>query len=675
MGANGGNGCDSVHAIAVRRFRHTLFFPLALAWETDQGGDQRSTSGKRVQALADELAQSSDKPWREIKNLVTHCETPADVPADEDLEAERYQETVFFHRFIQRVLYSDDLRGHGAASDGDDLKRHAAAGNASGRSMRIFRREDLTGVTVEICAVDPLSDFKQMKACEWWEGETKAGHRPSVGSIGRLSIREVNLKLEAVNLYLFEAGVAILTLTVSLACMPNGMLENSVKENGCERAATVADILDLTEQFRRLYIPYWIKSAVGEPEALRLHVWPDGVPAAVTWRHSSGKAFRLAAPPREEVTKAFVADFSHGVPALLPWWKELLPERLRICGTSKEQAEWRFVTDERMATSSFLSIKDINRLSPGTWSRLCFCDKAGDKPNYGEGFLTDFDAHYAYDRFRSWGTRYVMCSYNFVCVVSEGRSPDFIELHMRRHYFQVFLLAQFQAAALLAFSNWVSEAMKSYADDADDDDEAARRRLRNDLYAIERDFQAFVHRYWFTGVSNQVQPSEIYSKLRELLSLETWFREVMTEIETSRAFLRDQEQERTARSAESLSLLAGLGLLIVVPAAILGMNFTFGDKEWLAGLLSTASVQRLVPGATSCGELSKVAAQLAWTMFWVALCAGALLIAVRQPTQYDDHAPSLLRRTAAQVGRIAGIAAIVLGIVALISWGTAGPCS
>jgi hypothetical protein len=51
--------------------------------------------------------------------------------------------------------------------------------------------------------------------------------------------------------------------------------------------------------------------------------------------------------------------------------------------------------------------------------------------------------------------------YNFACAVTESVFADITETHMRRHYFQIMLVAQFRAAALLAFSNWVSEAMEA----------------------------------------------------------------------------------------------------------------------------------------------------------------------------------------------------------------------
>ncbi|NVO14040.1 MAG: hypothetical protein HXX10_08390 [Rhodoplanes sp.] len=631
------NDHDSVKAITALRFRHTLLFPLALArGETGSGFD--TPAGTLVDGMAAALTRSDKETWREIDAL-THCEraaAPASVGRsaetpdaharpDDDLLAERYQETIFFHRFVQRFLYGDGARSE-----------HRGASPA----QRVFQRCGIARVSVALGSVEGFDGDERTEAQATWRASTPKA--PPVSAMGRRSSRVITLAVDTINLHLFEAGIAVLAVTVSLPREAGkGVVPSVVRRTpanpsgGVPEQATVADLLDLIECFRRLYIPYWVEAAVGAPQSLDLLVWADGVPAEVTWHDKAGAGEPHIVPSRETVMNAFEAGFSHGVPRLLPWWEALLPKALLLRGTSQTESgvvpksdlsQWRFVADERMATTTFLSVPNIARLSDGAWARLCFCDKAGDEHPYGHGFLENFDALHAYDRFSSWGTRYVLCGYNMACIVSEGDFVDLVEMHMRRHYFQMMLVAQFQAAALLAFSNWVSEAMEQYAKTADDTDDQARQDLRVNLHCIEREFQAFVHRYWFTGVSNQVQPSEIYAKLRELLSLDKWFAEVLNEIETSRGFLRDQEQERTARSAERLSLLAGLGLLVVVPAALLGMNFAFGDKEWLNAVLAMKSVQGALPTAKLCGSetMVSVSGQLAWTFAIVCLCGAAL---------------------------------------------------
>ncbi|WP_040622349.1 hypothetical protein [Rhodovulum sp. PH10] len=628
---------DPVSGIEARRFRHTLLFPMALA-RGRSASEFDTPACLLVDRFADALCRLEYERWMLI-DPVAHCDPldmasmanlPDGAPAGRtapapDIVAEHYQEMIFFHRFVQRFLYE---KAHNLRSEPTP-------------PLKVFRRHGTRAVTITLQSVEPFKNAEAIEASDAWRA-AMPDDKQGVSKKGRRRRRDVRLSVDAVNLHLFRAGIAMLAVTVSLPRTAEGgvqpcVLDRSETEPSGEmpepRCATVADLLDLTECFRRLYIPYWVKSAVGKtPHDLALDIWADSVPSAVAWHHVEGPK-ELSVPSREEVLKAFNNGFDHGVPRLLPWWKELLPSPLVLRGTSRQPAEaglpeWRFGADERMATTTFLAVPDPARLSAGTWARLCFCDKADDGGlPYGKGFLEDFDARHAYDRFRTWGTRYVMCGYNMACVTEDGDFTDLIELHMRRHYFQMVLVSQFQAAMLLAFSNWVSEAMEHYDVTAGTENESARERLRLDLHGIEREFQAFVHRYWFTGVSNQVQPSEIYSKLRKLLSLDTWFDEVLREIETSRGFLRDQEQERTARSAERLSLLAGVGLLVVVPAGLLGMNYSLGEKTWLVDILASEPVRRALPSAASCvvperftAALS-VTGQLGWTMLLVGLSA------------------------------------------------------
>ncbi|MEZ5785675.1 MAG: hypothetical protein R3D62_04130 [Xanthobacteraceae bacterium] len=665
---------DPVAQIAVTRFRHTLLFPLALARGRAESGLD-TPARDFVDRFTDALRRHDRETWVTI-DPVMHCEPLAVMPPTHDVFAERYQETIFFHRFVQRFLYED------GRDDGDA---------EPARPLMIFRHRAITGVTVTVPSMDRFTGGEEIEADDAWRAAI-AGGMPPVSDKGRRRWRETRLTVDTVNLHVFRAGIAVLAVTVSLPRDPSGAIPCVMERSTADppertvepRRATVADLLDLTESVRRLYIPYWVKAAVGEPHRLALQVWADGVPSVVVWHAADAPDQRFEVPARDDVLTAFSAGFAHGVPPPLPWWAPLLPKSLVLRGTPRTPPEtglpeWRFVADERMATTTFLAVPNPARLSPGAWARLCFCDKAGDGFPYGDGFLKNFDALHAYDRFRTYGTRYVMCGYNFACVTNEGDFTDLVEMHMRRHYFQMVLIAQFQAAMLLAFSNWVSEAMEHYDVTADGNDEPARQRLRTDLHGIEREFQAFVHRYWFTGVSNQVQPSEIYAKLRDLLSLDKWFDEVLREIETSRGFLRDQEQERTARSAERLSLLAGLGLLVAVPAGLLGMNYSLGERTWLVGLLASEPVRRVFPKALSCVTSEKsdavlsVSAQFGWTMLLVGLCAFVLWSFPHLPSNRSKRD----RRAAGGeasiwLRRVAGWVAVVAAVLVAISL-IAGP--
>lgn len=74
------------------------------------------------------------------------------------------------------------------------------------------------------------------------------------------------------------------------------------------------------------------------------------------------------------------------------------------------------------------------------------------------------------------------------------------------------LLVNMELAALLATSSRITEAVerleRAWADRRRSSE--AREIFRREIMSIQEDFLSFVHRFRFTDVSNQIQPSELY---------------------------------------------------------------------------------------------------------------------------------------------------------------------
>ncbi len=144
----------------------------------------------------------------------------------EEAAAARYQETIYFHRFVQRFLYGDHL---GAGAPGKDTSP----------PMRVFRRCDISRVTVELASVECFSGKEKEQAEELWNTEVAAGRQPNVSSIGRLSTRAITLEVETINLHLFEAGVAILVVAIAAERGTDGAIAPIVTEDGAKRPANL----------------------------------------------------------------------------------------------------------------------------------------------------------------------------------------------------------------------------------------------------------------------------------------------------------------------------------------------------------------------------------------------------------------------------------------------------
>ena len=76
----------------------------------------------------------------------------------------------------------------------------------------------------------------------------------------------------------------------------------------------------------------------------------------------------------------------------------------------------------------------------------------------------------------------------------------------RHQHFLLFLIAHFQKAALLMFSDRLAEALK-HLDIADPD---SIRRFKRAIRESFAGFLGFTHRYWFHEVSEQAQARALF---------------------------------------------------------------------------------------------------------------------------------------------------------------------
>lgn len=161
------------------------------------------------------------------------------------------------------------------------------------------------------------------------------------------------------------------------------------------------------------------------------------------------------------------------------------------------------------------------------------------------------------------GTLYLLSGYAFVAIGAGYEFDNHVTMHMRRHYFQIGLLTQVELASLLAFSSQISRSVRKLDSTSDQD------MFRLEMSALEEQFLQFVHRFRFTGVSNQVQAQEIHEKWRSLLRLDDVFREVQNEIHTANEFLASRMQTRMTVAATTLSQIATVGGFMIAGGGLI----------------------------------------------------------------------------------------------------------
>lgn len=452
---------DALPLIEVEQFREILLWPFRLDIPKRDRTEQISD---RINREADRLKASG---WEEVTK--SRLDALSSLGSPQDGAADAYAEFVYFHPFIQDLLFSDPS------------------------PLRLFRLgAGIERMEVSFGTGDPLI-----------------------------------FSVERCHLYLLPPmGVAVLALEVSSETL--GTLD---------RALTVLDTL------RRAYPPYWIS----EKE-------PGLSPDTVRWLGRGDTEIRPSEPLDRDQAINWVR--THHTSPLASHWRALL-QPLQF-----DPQHWRQLGDERMPVMAWLKVKHPEAISRGDWVRLALLDKPdGHALPYGTVYLTDFEARHCYDAF--WDpkegktTRTLLSGHSFVMVGNDDFFTTHARTHFRRHYFQMGLIAHLQIAALLALSHRLSHA-------SDLSDPAAEDILKAAL--------DFTHRLWFPDLSNHSQSRELFQRWRSFLGTETLYAQVMREAQDHLAFRNARSDRAAADAANTLSLVATVGLTLSLVVGLLGIN-------------------------------------------------------------------------------------------------------
>ena len=394
----------------------------------------------------------------------------------------------------------------------------------------------------------------------------------------RIGKHTLHFSVSRLHLYLFSAGAAMLVLEVAL-------------ERGCGQTATLADIQNFMDFFRRWHVPFW-----------RDEDTPGYTPDEITWIWSDRKEGPFfPSKPGLRQSLEHLLDSEARAPLPLKHWRKLLPQAIRdhlaaVPKDTRQHSEpaamhglhWRAISDERMLTSNFIIIPKacFENLRESDWVRLCFADQAGKGWPYliCDGKWETFKKNHVFDWFHHEGTRQLFAGFNHVMVCVSDEFPKNILIHhFRHHYFQMALLAHFEYATLLSYSSRITRAVEALRTNGE-------AGFRERFIRIRRDFLRFVHEFRFTGVSNQMQGKAMYALWRKHLGLHELFHDVEDELRSGSDYLLAIENREQTDASLRLNIIAGLGVALGLPLAFATTNgfraFVNGylHGEWFAGL-------------------------------------------------------------------------------------------
>lgn len=435
-----------------------------------------------------------------------------------------YNEFVTFLPFVQRFLYGE---GQG--------KQNAALVNSP---MRVFRRSDVTAVRVV----------------------------PSPGAA------PIQLDVVHVDLYFFlDLDLVLLNIEVTAQDL------------------ALSQAQELLYRFGRGYPAGW--DADGQAQHC-LH--------SADWLDTEGRVLAQSDANQRESFMAHVSQ--HRAPRISAHWAWLLQPLVSDHSDQVGQLRYRQIEYYRMPLMAYLALDKPQALSRQDFIRLGLVTGAPD-PNedtclpFAEQYLSDFEQRYCYDRFwTSTGaapqTRY-LCSGHALVVVGAANTPFFtsaergVLAQFRHQHFLLFLIAHFQKAALLMFSDRLAESLKNL----DIADAGSVRRFKRTIRNCFAGFLRFTNRYWFHEVSEQAQVRALFQMCVKHLGLDPLYIEVKERIADMNQYLDADSLRRQANTVIRLTVVTIFGLIGTVTTGFLGMNLLaeaeapLSRKLWIFGLV------------------------------------------------------------------------------------------
>ncbi|WIT12769.1 hypothetical protein PFX98_03905 [Paucibacter sediminis] len=445
-----------------------------------------------------------DCPWREVQDEYTG-EPGA-------FHERHYQEFVTFLPYVQRVLYGEGRSGQGA-------------GDALGESgMKVFRRHDIRAL--------------------------RAWLRPEDAPL-RLELVHVDLY------FFFDVDVVMLNVELAATDLP------------------LQQVQELLYRLGRAYPSGW--DAQGQP----LHCL-----AAAEWL-GEGDVVLARSDTRER--ERFISHVqAHRAPRIAAHWDFVLRPLVSEHGEASGQAgqaghegllRYRQIEYYRMPVMAYLALDDPGALSRSDFVRLGLVAGAGEGGlPYGEQHLQDFEQRYCYDRFWAAGgaaphTRYLCCGHALV-VLGRADAAFYacrdrgVLAQFRHQHFLIFLLAHFQKAALLMFSDRLVEALRRL--NVQDPDNV--RRFKRAIRSCFEGFLRFTHRYWFHEVAEQAQARALFRLCARHLETDALYTEVKERIGDMSAYLETDSIRRQANTVVRLTVVTIFGLVGTITTGFLGMN-------------------------------------------------------------------------------------------------------
>jgi hypothetical protein len=321
----------------------------------------------------------------------------------------------------------------------------------------------------------------------------------------------------------------------------------------------------------------------------------------------------------------------HQAPAIAAHWEFLLSPMTESHCDVAAPLRYRLVAGHRMQIMAYLAVEDPKTFTPNDHVRLGLVLPAGDPATspYAPAFMKDFESRYCYDRFHDparaddWiDTRIMCCGHAFV-MVGDARQPFFVDpergvlAQFRHQLFLLALIAHFQRAALLMLSDRFLRTISRL----DIERAETLRRFETDIRETLEIFLRFSHRYWFSEVTDQGVPRDLFRLWSDHLGTARLYANVREELQDMSQFLDSDMLRKTSRTIVRLTVVAILSLIGTTVTGFFGMNLLDETRAPLVvkalyfGLIAALAVALTVYTITKSGRLADFLDTLAGERF------------------------------------------------------------
>jgi len=417
-----------------------------------------------------------------------------------------YNEFVSFLPYVQRFLYGEGRKEQGM-------------GASAGSPMRVFRRTDVH----------------------------------TVRAVPRKGSPPIALEVAHIDMYFFlDLDLVLLNVEVKAQDL------------------ALSQAQDLLYRFGRAYPAGW--DAEGNAQNCLY---------SAEWLGREGQVLAQSDASQRERFMEHVSH--HRAPRIAAHWAWLLEPLVSDHSDLPGELRYRQIEYYRMPQLCFLAMDQPRALTRNDFVSLALATgpaTAGDDhclPSADQQ-LAEFEKRFCYDRF--WtnsgaapNTRY-LCTGHSLVVVGDANSPFFVNAErgvlaqFRHQHFLLFLIAHFQKAALLMYSDRLAEALKNL----DIGDAASVRHFKRTIRESFAGFLRFTHRYWFHEVSEQAQVRALFRICSNHLELDPLYTEVKERIAEMNQYLETDSLRRQANTVVRLTVVTIFGLIGTITTGFLGMN-------------------------------------------------------------------------------------------------------